>query len=153
MFFRLFLLLTLVPLVEVILLVWIAEQTGWLVTLLVILVPGILGAWLVRWEGLRCLRSVREQTARGQMPAGELLDGLLITLAGALFILPGVLTDVAGLALLTAPVRRLVRAYLTRGIRARIVGIVSATHPPGYDQDEIGDSAVIDAESRPSQEP
>jgi UPF0716 protein FxsA len=153
MFFRLFLLFTLVPLVEIFLLAWIAEQTNWLVTLLLILLPGLLGAWLARREGLRCLRVVREEMARGQMPAASLLDGLMILVAGALLVTPGVLTDLAGFALLIPPVRRLVRRVLTRRIHARIVRVMSASRTAGPGHDEIVDVRVIDAESRPPQKP
>ncbi len=151
MLFRLFLLFTLLPLVELVLLVWLTRQTSWVVTLLAILAPGVLGAWLVRREGRRCLRLVHDQTARGQVPAGELLDGLLIVIAGVLLISPGMLTDLAGLILLIPPVRRFVRGRLTQRFRARMIRIVSAISPSADAEDEFRDGAVIDTESKPPQ--
>jgi UPF0716 protein FxsA len=150
-FFRLFVLFTLLPLVELVLLVWLTWQTNWLVTLLTILVPGILGAWLVRWEGMRCLRLARRQIVRGQVPAAEILDALLIIVAGVLLITPGMLTDVAGLALVFPPVRRFVRGRLSEEIRARMIRFVSASVPPDADDGERRDGPVVDAESRPRQ--
>lgn len=149
MLFRLFLLFTLLPLVELVVLVWIARQTHWLVTLVTILVPGILGAILVRWEGRRCLRLARERVERGEMPGEELLDGLLIVTAGVMLISPGVLTDVAGLALLLPPLRRFVRNRLSMRIRNRIVRVFTATMPPAPDDGECGEGPVVDAESGP----
>jgi UPF0716 protein FxsA len=151
MLFRLFLLFTLLPLVELVLLVWLARETSWVVTLLAILGPGIIGAWLVRREGRRCLRLAHEQAASGQVPGGELLDGLLIVIAGVLLISPGMLTDVAGLALLLRPVRHVIRGRLTRTVRARMIRLVSAVSPSADDEDEFRDGTVVDAESNPPQ--
>jgi UPF0716 protein FxsA len=151
MLFRLFLLFTLLPLVELVLLVWLTRETSWAVTVLAILGPGILGAWLVRREGRRCLRMAQEQAARGQVPAAELLDGLLIVIAGVLLISPGMLTDVAGLALLLPPVRRFVRGRLSQRIRARMVRMVSAVSPTADAENTFHDGTVVDAESKPPQ--
>jgi len=148
MFFRLFLLFTLVPLVELALLVWIAQQTSWPVTLVLIFVPGLIGAWLVRRAGVQCIRGVRHEVACGQVPAGSLLAGLLILVAGALLIAPGVLTDVAAVALLIPPVRRLVRGYLVRRMQARMAAAFSPPPDPPSDQDRIIDVRVIDADRR-----
>jgi UPF0716 protein FxsA len=142
-------LFTLLPLVELVLLVWLTRQTSWAVTLAAILAPGIAGAWLVRREGRRCLRLAHDQAARGQVPAAELLDGLLIVIAGVLLISPGMLTDVVGLTLLLPPVRHFVRGRLSQRIRARMVRIVSAMSPPANAEDESHDGTVVDAESKP----
>jgi UPF0716 protein FxsA len=84
------------------------------------------------------------------VPAAELLDGLLIVIAGVLLISPGMLTDVVGLTLLLPPVRRLVRCRLSQRIRARMVKIVSAMGPQVDAEDELDEGTVVDAESRPS---
>ena len=118
---RLFLLFTLVPLVELALLFWISQHTGWLFTLGLVIVTGVVGASLARHEGLRCWLEVQRQLAEGKLPAEPLLDALMILVAGAVLITPGVLTDLAGFALLVPPIRAQVRRYLTARFRAHVV--------------------------------
>jgi UPF0716 protein FxsA len=146
---RLFLLFTVVPLAELAILVWIAQRTSWLVALAMVVLPAALGAWLARRQGLRCWRAVHEQTARGELPADSLLDGLLILIAGALLITPGLLTDTAGFLLLTPPFRRLVRRWLVRRIQSRIFFSVPSDGPGPASQSKVLDARVIDVESRP----
>ncbi len=123
MFLRLLLLFTVVPLVELALLLAIGRYVGLVATVLLVLGTGVLGAWLARREGLRAFYRVREEMAAGHLPAEALLDGLLILVAGAVLLTPGLLTDLAGFALLTpfvrAAVRRAVADRLRRGLKQR----------------------------------
>jgi len=146
---RLFLLFTLVPLVELSLLFWIAQHTGWVFTLGLVIVTGVVGAWLARREGLRCWLEVQRQLAQGQVPAEPLLEGLMILLAGAVLITPGVLTDIVGFTLLVPPIRRRVRSYLAARYKAQI-----AVHSVGGSGGEGSrvDENVIDAEHHPTDE-
>ncbi len=120
MLLRLFLLFSLIPLVEVVLLAWIAQHTNWMVTLALIFVPGL----LVRVAGAltkgfaACGKSATRSVKESFRPA-PLLDGLLILVAAVLLITPGVLTDVVGFALLLPPVRHAVRRGLSRRLRMR----------------------------------
>jgi len=147
---RLLLLFCIVPLVELALLLWIGAQTSWWFTVGLVVFTGVVGACLARHEGLRCLRRFQKDLAAGKLPADPLLDGLMILLAGALLVTPGVLTDALGFALLLPPFRRLVRRYVKRRIQARV--FVSAppgwTPPRGTAHDDIIDVKVIDAEHR-----
>jgi UPF0716 protein FxsA len=118
----LLLLFSLVPLVELALLLWIGAHTSWWFALGLVIFTGVLGAWLARHEGLRCLRRLQQDLARGKLPADPLLDALMILLAGALLVTPGVLTDALGFALLVSPIRRVVRRWIKRRIRARLIG-------------------------------
>jgi UPF0716 protein FxsA len=120
MLLRLFLLLTLAPLVELSVLVWIADKTNWQTAALLILVPGVLGAWMIRRAGVHCLRAIRSHLAAGELPADSLLDALFILVAGILLLTPGVLTDLAGLALLIPWTRNLVKRWLLARLRAKI---------------------------------
>ena len=146
MLLRLFLLFTLIPLGELALLFWIARCTDWLFTLGLVILTGVVGAWLARREGLRCWLKVQEQLARGQLPAEPLLDGLMILVAGALLITPGVVTDLVGFGLLVPPVRRLVGRYLAARFKAHII-----MHPmPGFPDSPSKGDDVIDVEHHPS---
>ena len=93
MAFYLFLLFTVVPLVELAGLVWFAHETSLGVTILLILVDAALGAALIRWQGVRVVRRIQEDLAAGRMPGDALIDGALFLIAAALLIAPGILTD------------------------------------------------------------
>ncbi len=109
---RLILLFTLVPVLELALLIEIGALIGTLYTIALIIGTGVLGAALARSQGLRVLREVQAEFAQGRLPAGSLVDGLLILIAGALLMTPGVLTDIVGFACLTPVFRKQVRRSL-----------------------------------------
>ena len=111
---RILALLLIVPFVELVLLLWLADHIGWLATVGIIVGTALLGAFELRREGLRCWRRFEETVHRGELPAEPLLDGLLILIAGALLLTPGVITDMVGFALLFPPGRAWIRAYLRR---------------------------------------
>ena len=147
MLLRLLLLFTLVPLVELVLLIWVTQHTNLAFTIALVLVTGVIGAALARHEGLRCWRKAQEEMAAGRLPGDPLIDALLILIAGALLITPGILTDLVGFALLTPPVRRILRTWLKRSFQARIQ-IIPPMHdwPPSGppERDEIIDTRIID---------
>jgi UPF0716 protein FxsA len=151
MFAYLFLFLTLLPIVEILVLVQIGYATEMWVPILWVIGMGLAGLTVVRWQGLRAFRQVREETRSGRMPADQFVDGLLRLLAGFLLIFPGVLTDVVAVALLIPPVRQLIKrgakAWMRRHIEVRIGGLASgfppSSAPPVQRQDEIIDARVI----------
>lgn len=119
MLFRLFLLFTLVPLLELYLLITIGGMVGPWPTVGLVIFTGALGAVLTRVEGLRVLSRVQEEWRQGRVPTEELLDGLLILIAGAVLLTPGLITDGLGFFLLISPGRRLVRKALSRAAGRR----------------------------------
>jgi UPF0716 protein FxsA len=120
MLWKLVLLLTIVPVVELYLLVKLTQATDFAVTLLVILGTGVVGAVLTRMEGLRVLRRIQSEVEAGHLPRAGLLDGVLILVAGALLVTPGVLTDAVGFLFLLPPTRRLIRRGITRWLRHKM---------------------------------
>lgn len=141
---RLFLLFTLVPLVELALLIRLGEWIGLGPTVALVLVTGAVGAGLARREGLRSWTRVREELSRGRVPGEELVHALLLVVAGALLVTPGVLTDAVGLVLLLRPARsRLFRALRSRfadRIRAGQIRF-SAGRPNAGDEPPGGEPA------------
>jgi len=119
MFLRLLLLFTVVPLVELFLLIRVGEAIGLGPTLLLVLGTGALGAWLARQQGLRTFSAVRAELNSGRLPADGLVDGLLILAAGAVLLTPGLLTDAVGFLLLIPGSRQVVRRALMDGFRRR----------------------------------
>lgn len=153
MLLYLFLLFTVLPIVELAILIRIGEATVWWVPILLVITTGVAGAALARWQGLQVLGRLREDAAAGRMPADALVDGFLILLAGILLITPGVVTDIFGIAFLIPPIRALmkrgVKAWIKRNIQVRVAGFNSANawqyengaSPPR--NDEIIDARVI----------
>lgn len=113
---RLFLLLALVPLAEIWLLMELAEKTSWVTTIAVVLSTGAMGIGLVRWQGMKTIQDIQRQLAAGQSPSKTIVSGVLILVAGAMLLTPGLLTDTAGFLLLIPPVRSIVAGYLQRRI-------------------------------------
>ena len=122
MFLRLFLLFTCIPLVELYLLLQIGSVIGAVNTILLVIITGVLGAYLAQQEGLRTLERIRALMARGEMPGEPLIDALLILVAGFVLITPGILTDLLGFLMLIpatrAPIRRWVKGQLERKFSA-----------------------------------
>jgi len=103
-----------VPIVELYVIVQVAGGIGVLQTLGLLVVVSIVGAWLVKAEGLGLIRRVQLKLASGEMPGKELVDGALILFAGALMLTPGFVTDTFGLVLLLPPTRAVARAAVLR---------------------------------------
>lgn len=119
MLLRLFLLFTLVPLIELWLLLEVSSLTNPAFTVALVLVTGALGATLARRQGLETWQKIHQQIARGETPAGTLVDGLMIFIAGALLVTPGILTDVVGFGLLTPGIRARLKSRMTGWIMTR----------------------------------
>jgi UPF0716 protein FxsA len=117
MFLRLAFLFTAIPIVELYILIRIGQVIGALPTIAIVLVTGIVGAGLARQQGYRVWYEIQAQMQQGIFPADRLIDGLLLVVAGAVLITPGVLTDVLGFAILIpftrAPIRQWVKARLS----------------------------------------
>ncbi len=113
MMFRLLLLLIIiVPAIEITFLILAGKTIGILPTFLLIILTGIMGAWLAKKEGLQVLRLAQLQTQQGQIPSGAILDGICI-LAGGIFLLaPGFVTDTVGFLLLIPPTRAIAKGFL-----------------------------------------
>ena len=116
----LFLLFLLVPLVEVYLLIRVGSWIGALPTIGLVVFTAVLGAVLLRLQGLDTLQRLQNTLAAGRIPAEELLEGVVLAVSGALLLTPGFVTDTLGFLGLVPPVRR----WLVRWILARLL-------PPG----------------------
>lgn len=110
----LFFLLIALPVAEIGLLIAIGRNIGVAATVALLLLTGLLGAFLARRQGLEVVRKVQSDVAARRAPAGQLVDGALILLAGVLLIIPGVLTDALGFFCLLPAGRRVLKAWLRR---------------------------------------
>jgi UPF0716 protein FxsA len=138
----LILIFTLVPILELWLLVQLSGVIGFWTTIGLILGTGMAGAALARWQGFQAIERVQAQMRQGVMPAQAIGDGAMILAAGILLISPGLLSDIAGLLLLIPPVRKLV----LKGIRHWFATHVRVeTHSFHADPQSPGQSTIIDA--------
>ena len=110
---RLIMFFAIVTMVELYILIEIGSHIGGFNTVLLIIMTAILGVWLARLQGLRTLQQIKSSLSQGQVPAEELVDGVLILIGGILLVMPGVLTDLFALALLFP----LTRTYFKRWLR------------------------------------
>jgi UPF0716 protein FxsA len=139
---RLFLLFIVLPLVELALLLKLAEFTSPEFTFAVVLVTGGVGIFLARTQGLRVWWRIQEEMSAGRLPKEALLDGVLILVAGAVLLTPGVLTDALGLSLLFPPTRRIYRRWLIRRFQSA-ASVQFHTSAPA--NDDAGRVEVIDS--------
>lgn len=116
---------------------------GW--TLVVLLAGSVLGLLLARREGVRAARALATAVQRGRLAHSEATDGLLVALGGVLIFLPGLITDVLGLALVFPPTRALARRRLVDAAERRTPGLRTARIRYG--------STVVDGEAVPPRRP
>ena len=119
MLLKLFLAFTIIPIIEIYLLIEIGSMLGALTAVTLVILTGFLGAFLARMQGLQTLYRIQESLREGRMPSGELLDALLIVIAGLVLLTPGFLTDSAGFLLLIPATRNSIKYWLQRQIELR----------------------------------
>ena len=128
MLFKLFLLFTLVPIVELALLIELGSHIGSLTTVALVMITGAAGAALARSQGLLVFQRLRSSIGQGQSPGDALIDGVLILAGGLLLLTPGILTDGLGFSALLPPSRQLIRSALKVAISRRINRQTINTH-------------------------
>jgi len=119
MLLKLFLAFTIIPIIEIYLLIEIGSMFGALTAVTLVILTGFLGAFLARMQGLQTLYRIQNSLREGRMPSGELLDALLIVIAGLVLLTPGFLTDSAGFLLLIPATRNSIKNWLRRQIELR----------------------------------
>jgi UPF0716 protein FxsA len=122
-----FLLLLIVPLIEISLFVVIGQAIGLWPTLLGIIVLAIIGSTIIRHQGLKLLLEIRSTMGRGQLPARALADAMLVTIAGVFMVVPGYFTDFLGLLLLIPPLRSALYLFLLHRLKLRPAAAAAST--------------------------
>ena len=108
-----------IPAVELILLFEIHGILGFFSTVLLIFATGIIGAILVKKQGIQNLIKIQQELNRGNLPAPQIMDGIMILLSGALLLTPGILTDIFGFALLTPSFRTFFRTIVINKVKSK----------------------------------
>ena len=148
---------TILPIIELSLLLLIHSNTSFWFTIGLILCTGIIGSILAKRQGTANLKKIKDTFKQGQLPGEELLHGLMILIAGALLITPGVLTDILGFLLLTPGFRRIVAKRVTEKIKGKIKTQTSFSFSHNSSQQQYygqaNDDDIIDIEGQDTTEP
>ncbi len=124
----LFAIFIIVPLVEIWLLIKVGGLIGAPMTIFFVVLTAVIGAALVRAQGISMISRIRGQLQQGELPAVAMFEGLFLLIAGALLLTPGFFTDTIGFLCLLPPLRRgLIRSLIRRGF------IHTQTGPDGSD--------------------
>jgi UPF0716 protein FxsA len=116
------------PIVELALLFKVHEHVGMGPTILLVLLTGITGAALVRRQGIAILFRIQHEMAKGNLPAPQMIDGIMILVAGALLVTPGLITDTVGFALLVPVIREYIRGWLRKKMEQKVRGSYIQVH-------------------------
>ena len=116
-FMKLFLLFTMVPILELYILMKLGASFGVESTLLLVIGTGILGAYLAKREGAIAWLRIQREMSIGRFPGNELLDGFLVLIAGIVLLTPGLLTDIAGFIILFPVSRYFIRELIKKKIK------------------------------------
>jgi len=126
----LILLFTLVPIIELAILIGIGKHIGVFYTLSIVIITGVLGAFLAKEQGFKTLKEIETDINSGIMPGEKILDGVIILCGGILLLTPGLLTDIIGLSALIPAIRNLIKTLLKKKLRqmmdeGRVITITS----------------------------
>ena len=119
MFPRLLVLFITVPLIELYLLIRLGKLAGFGPTIGLVILTGFWGAYLARSQGHSILARMQREIQAGRAPAGELIEGVLVLIGGIVLLTPGLLTDLAGFALMVPGIRRKIRDRLKERFAAK----------------------------------
>jgi UPF0716 protein FxsA len=120
MLLRLFLLFTLFPILEILILMQISALMGPLTAIILVVGTGFAGASLAKIQGYQTVLRIKENMQQGIMPGDEVFDAFLIFVAGVLLITPGLISDICGILLLIPKTRYVAKLTLTRKIEKLI---------------------------------
>jgi len=109
-----------VPALELYLLFKVGAQLGALNTILIIIVTGVLGASLAKSQGLELLMKIQNELNKGEIPAGQLLQGFLVMGGGLLLLTPGFVTDILGFSMVLPGTRTIIAMFLTKFFAGQI---------------------------------
>jgi len=107
-------LFTVIPLIEIYILIKLSTVFGALTTIGIVIGTGILGAYHAKQQGISVMHRIREELRNGRFPADELIDGLLLLIAGVVLITPGLLTDITGFLILLPATRTPIKNWVKK---------------------------------------
>lgn len=118
----LFVFFIIVPLGEMLLLFEVSERIGSLTTLALVVATAVIGVQILKRQGFATLTRASQKLQSGQLPAQEIVEGMLLAAAGALLLTPGFITDTIGFIFLTGPLRRPIARSVIRSGMVKAMG-------------------------------
>ncbi|WP_395658037.1 FxsA family protein [Nocardioides sp.] len=138
----LFTVFVLLPLLEIYVIVQVGQVIGAWWTILLLVADSLFGAWLLKHEGGRAWRNLRDSLQDGRVPSTEIADGGLILVGGTLMLAPGFITDVLGILLILPLTRPVFRGVLAGAVARRL--LVDVTRPGAGPQGPVVRGEVVD---------
>ncbi|QTE94423.1 FxsA family protein [Shewanella algae] len=120
-FLIMFIIFVLIPVVELSVLIRVGEVLGSWNTVALVILTAVVGVSLVRSQGLSTLMSVQKKLAAGEAPGQEIVEGMMLAMAGILLLIPGFVTDLIGLILLTPITRAPLARYFYQRMQLKVV--------------------------------
>ncbi|MCU7553467.1 FxsA family protein [Alteromonas sp. ASW11-19] len=117
----LFLLFAILPIIEIALLVQVGGLIGGWNTIGLVIITAFVGAYLVRREGFQTLQAAQSKMQQHELPGKEMVEGLLLVIAGVLLVTPGFVTDIIGFLFVVPGSRHLLAAQLSKHLKMRVV--------------------------------
>jgi UPF0716 protein FxsA len=129
MFRSLFLLFLIVPLIEIYFLIQVGDVIGAGWTIFLVVATAVIGAGLLRMQGLSTMLRAQSTLAQGQLPALAMMEGLVLLVCGGLLLTPGFFTDAVGFLLLIPPARQtLIKRLIAKGQFSAHGGMAGSNH-------------------------
>jgi UPF0716 protein FxsA len=146
------------PLLELAVMIKVGAAIGALATIGLLILSGVVGAFVIQSQGLTTIRRTLEELQRGEPPIEPMMDGALLCFAGGLFVVPGFITDVIAVFLLIPPLRRAVAQWALGHavVVARTTGAPPSREPDGTNQPgprRYEDGPVIEGEFKRLDQP
>jgi len=129
-----FLIIVTIPFIEIYLLLQVGGIVGIFPTILLVVTTAIVGAGLLRQQGMATWIRLQENLARGEIPAYEMVEGPILLVGGALLLTPGFFTDAIGFACLLPSMRRKIAQYI---IEKQLVGAAGNQRPPQSKEPDV----------------
>jgi UPF0716 protein FxsA len=108
------------PILELAILLKLHEVLHFWPTFLLIILTGGIGVVLVKRQGIAILQKIQREMAIGHLPTPQLMDGVMILLAGALLVTPGLITDITGFSLLIPFIRVRIRHWIRKKLEEKV---------------------------------
>ncbi len=123
-----FIIFVIIPLIEISLFVSVGEEIGLVKTLLLCLLTAMIGAVLIRQQGLQTLLTARSAMNKGEVPVSAIFDGICLAVSGALLMTPGFFTDAIGFSLCVPKIREVLRHKLAAHFDIHVPGDPAGQH-------------------------
>lgn len=137
------------PIVEIAVMLKVGDAIGWFTTLSIVILTAVIGTTLLRQQGLATLNKARQRLDAGEMPAQQMLEGMLLLLGGVLLLTPGFVTDAFGFVCLIPVTRQWLASLIARRSVVGVSGVTGfgrgAPRDAGQGSTTVGSGATAGA--------